>query len=612
MKNFRISSIIFVLNITLLAALFAVPTIAQDAQRDMTPREHIIHDLGLGGLPIVKPADLPVTSATKIIAKGGEADTDKPASASDYIKNLFKQDVPKIPDTKSLVTEKTVTKIASEPRLKILKTTIPKTTPKTTSPKIAPFYLSAKDYLNLRGGKANLQTILSYKVESGSVAGTNLSRNTAVPQNIKLLIGADFVAMEAAKKTTIYDFKLNRILVVKPEYGMDGKTTGRHLFENNSLYAKAYRDIAAVRGATKNGRLQKLDMGGGIFLDAYWVESAMSWAAGKLDAGLAVEKTGKSLKIERDGEVVFRAEFSDDAYLDNGSKNALLAFAHHKWPLHPLVLQALYAYDAPPVQFEMLSYGPTAPKGQKQVWILTERTDVEKGFPLPANAIGIAQIKQVSPLAFLIDEAVNNRALGGIQSVVDMTRDFTQKLNAEEYWQAWLIGQKYIAYSGGCKNPADMSICKKVTMIEENHKNTFPKRIQNYLTAVNSAGRPGLKAEAIKSITPYLGKKETPAFIVRTAAMARAQMKSAQAISAGFSDMNAETLLQTALAKDPYDPNTYVGLAQVLAAKGAFEQSWDLYDALRAGIPTADSIDLKINRLEKNLQKTAPGYFLGE
>ncbi|MCF6275835.1 MAG: hypothetical protein L3J05_08740, partial [Robiginitomaculum sp.] len=94
--------------------------------------------------------------------------------------------------------------------------------------------------------------------------------------------------------------------------------------------------------------------------------------------------------------------------------------------------------------------------------------------------------------------------------------------------------------------------------------------------------------------------------------MARAQMKSAQAVTAGFNDMNAEALLQTALDKDPYDPNTYLGLAQVLAAKGAVEQSWDLYDALRAGIPTADSIDLKINRLEKNLQKTAPGYFLGE
>ncbi|MCF6275740.1 MAG: hypothetical protein L3J05_08260, partial [Robiginitomaculum sp.] len=492
MKNIRILSIIPVVNIALFAILFTClffgTAIAQDAAQEYTPREKIVNDLGLSGVPLSVPEDLPVITATDMIAKSSEANTEKPETASEYIKNLFKPDAPTVPDVKSPDTDKNVEKRVMETKPKISKITLPKISdPRKPSPKIAPFYLSAKDYLNLRGGGNTLQTILKYEVESSSAAGIGFSQSTAAVQNIKLLIGGDFAAMEVDKITTIYDFKLNRILVVKPEYGMDGKTTGRHLFENNSLYAKAYRDIAAVRGATKNGRLQKLDMGGGISLDAFWVESAMSWAAGKSDAGLAVEKTGKSLKIERGGEVVFRAEFSDITYLDNGSKNALLAFAHHKWPLHPLVLQAFYAYDAPPVKFEMLSYGPTAPKGRKQIWTLTERTDVEKGFPLPANAIGIAQIKQVSPLAFLIDEAVNNRALGGIQSVADMTRDFTRKLNAEEYWQAWLVGQKYIAYSGGCKNPADMSICKKVTMIEENHKNTFPKRIQNYLTSVNFA-----------------------------------------------------------------------------------------------------------------------------
>ena len=126
---------------------------------------------------------------------------------------------------------------------------------------------------------------------------------------------------------------------------------------------------------------------------------------------------------------------------------------------------------------------------------------------------------------------------------------------------------------------------------------------------VNFATRPGLKAEAIKTAMPYLDKPETPAFIVRTAAMARAKMKPAQASTVGVTNINAETLLKTALAKDPYDPNTYVGLAQVLAAKGAFEQSWDIYDA-----PPGRNFDCRYGRFKnqpsgRKIEKIIPWIF---
>ena len=213
---------------------------------------------------------------------------------------------------------------------------------------------------------------------------------------------------------------------------------------------------------------------------------------------------------------------------------------------------------------------------------------------------------------FLINEAVYGRARGGVQPARDLEQAFFDELegkNARE--TAWTIGQQYLSYTGGCKKQAIPEICKALTEIEQNQEG-LSQEVQDYIAVVNFATRPGLKAEAIKTAMPYLDQTKTPAFIVRTAAMARAKMKPAQASTVGVTNINAETLLKTALAKDPYDPNTYVGLAQVLAAKGAFEQSWDIYDALRAGISTADTVDLKINRLEEKLRKLTPGYFLGE
>jgi len=478
--------------------------------------------------------------------------------------------------------------------------------PKKPALKIAPFYLSAQEYLDVRGDATGPQLIVQYEVVSGAASGEGLG----TVKDVELILGEKFAAMQVDKNLTIYDFKLNRILTIKPEYNMAGKTTKNLMFENTSLYAKAYRDIAAVRRATNNGRLKTLDMGQGTTLDAYWVESAMSWAVGDSDAKLAIEKSETSLEIKRDGARIFSAEFTHTAYESNDSKNSLFAFAHHEWPLHPAVLRALYAYNAPPKRFEMLSYGPTAPKGQKQVWTLVERIDTEAAFPLPPNAIGTAQAKNVSPLVFLINEAVQNKALGGVQSVQSLAQDFNAKMDMEAYWQAWIVGQKYVAYSGGCQNPDDPTICEALIGIEQTRKDDLPKRIQDYMTAISAVGGKGQKGAAVTLITPYLDKEETPAFVIRTAAMARAKMKSDTAKDTGVASINAENLLLSALAKDPYDPNTYVGLAQVLAAKGSFEQSWDVYDALRVGIPAAATLDLKINRLEQKLRKTAPGYFL--
>ena len=366
MKYIQLKPIFKSSGLTLLFALCCVST----AQGQQTPRQQILHDLGL---------------QSELTDKSVEIDI--PETTSQEIEPLFK------PVVQKPITKKSVTK---NPKIKKLKTL----RAKTTKANIAPFYLSAKDYLGLRGNELSLQSILYYEVQRS----TNSKSITGAVQNIKLILGADFVAIDVDTIRTIYDFKLNRILVIKPEYGLDGKTTGRQTFDNTSLYAKTYRNVMTVRRATNNGRLKKLpirSMGKGMTLDAFWIESAMSWAiipepvvpgavvsrtASVSDNKLNIENEDSKLSVEREGEIVFSAAFSDEKFITNNKlshKNSFLAFAHHKWPLHPSVLHALYAYDAPPNNFEMLSYGPTAPKGQKQVWTLVKRTDKDAKFPLP-------------------------------------------------------------------------------------------------------------------------------------------------------------------------------------------------------------------------------------
>ena len=199
--------------------------------------------------------------------------------------------------------------------------------------------------------------------------------NLTPQQDVKLILGADYAGIVLGEKTTIYDFKLNRILTLTPDYKQDGTKSGKMIFTNGSLFATAFRDMTNVRRATKNGSLRTLELGNGVELDAFWIESAMSWTARPPRENLQIDHKENHLSVERAGQKIFAASFTDDKYLapvSGGSlrgvgQNSFLVFAHHEWPLHPQILDALYSYDSPPENLEMVSYGPTAPKGQKQV-----------------------------------------------------------------------------------------------------------------------------------------------------------------------------------------------------------------------------------------------------
>ena len=490
---------------------------------------------------------------------------------------------------------------------------------------LAPFYLSTSDYLDLRNktnkNKTWPQTVLHYDVRNVPVSGINLTSKLDRVQKVTITLGEDFAAVTSDNKTKIYDFKFNRLLTVNPQINPDGTQSDTLIFDNISLYAKAYRNMHTIRQITRNGSLRTLPIGQtspeattgvnkGASLDAFWIESSMSWAASAPKTKLTFTAEPGYLAVKRKNELLFRAKFSEKNYISDAYRDTLLAFAHHEWPLHPQILQALYEFSAPPKQLEILMYSPNALKGQKQTWVLTKRQHSAAAFPLPENALGVLQRQDVAPLAYVINEAAHNRALGGIETLGVLKRRFNQQIEAGEIWQAWLTGQKYSTYSGKCGTGRGSTICQTISDIEAAHMPEQPEQIQDYFTALRATGRPGLKVETIQLLEPYLDKKDTPAFVIRTLAMARAKMKTKQANAAGVAEIDAQILLKTALAKDPYDPNTYVGLAQVLAARGAFEQSWDIYDALRT-LPTVQGVELKINRAELNLRKSTPGYFLG-
>ena len=168
---------------------------------------------------------------------------------------------------------------------------------------LAPFYLSAGEYLELRGSKAAPYAVYNYNIVTKALAEDAEEKT----RKVSLMLGTDYVALTSGSSKRIYDFKLNRLLTLTPEYGHDGKKTGAVLFDNVSLYARAYRNTAAVLQATSGGKNRSLTIAKGQTLDAFWVESAMSWAAQELESPLMVTSEEDTLEIRYDGAPDFHS-----------------------------------------------------------------------------------------------------------------------------------------------------------------------------------------------------------------------------------------------------------------------------------------------------------------
>lgn len=482
--------------------------------------------------------------------------------------------------------------------------------------KPVPFFVSATDYADLRGRKRQPQLTLVYEVTSKDMDGETVGD----PQQAMLKIGPDYVSVQRGSRQKIYDFKLNRFLEFNPAAIQSDTKSPPLLFDNISLYAKAYRNMKNVLGATNTGSTRQIQISDDQSIDAFWLESSMSWAAQALDNPVDFDSQGQTIIASYDGQSVFSAEFSDDNFEIPGLKNALFAYAHHDWPLHPSILLAIYEYDAPPLRMNIMSVGPRHPKGRAQEWVLQDRSFVEKAkFPLPQKSLSATEREPVSPLVFIINEAVNNRALGGMQTPEQIEGEFETAMKDGDNLTQWLAGEKYKAYSGKCTTKDESWICAAHADLTETHKfasineiDPKAKMLSDFISAVEMAKDKKSRGTALHTLQPYLDDPGTPALVLRTAAMARASMKKSDAGLLGLESVQADALLKQALAKDPYDPKIYVGLAQVYAANGAFEQSWDIYDALRAAIPTVSAVELKIDAVEGKLRINAAGYFLAE
>lgn len=478
---------------------------------------------------------------------------------------------------------------------------------------LAAFYLSAKQYRELRGGEKHQQLILDYEVATGALE----DGADALTENIRLRIGSDYASVTGPKSQKIYDFKLNRFIEIKAATTTESETGTALHFDNTSLYAKAYRNISTVRQATQNGQKRRIQTSKDQEIDSFWLESSMSWAAAKLATPVEIKSTESTMLAVWDGMSVVSVKFEGDPYKDLAYKNTLFAFAHHVWPIHPNILVKFYDYNSPPNALEMISYGPAQPKGQKQRWTLKNREIVNGVFPLPLEALSVVERRPVSPLVYVISEAVENRAMGGMASLATLKTTFLQAKADNDKLSQWLAGQRYNAYSDKCGNDGDDPVCDALAELTEASKfaaigaiDPKTKTLSDYVGATEMTKFKKSRGTALFTLQPYLDDADTPAFILRTAAMARASMKKSEVEKAGLGAIQADALLKQALAKDPYDPHTYVGLAQVYAANGAYEQSWDIYDVLRAAIPTAGAVPLRVDQAEVKLLTTGPGYFL--
>lgn len=578
------------------------------AQTIDTPRKKIIRDLQaemIAALEDVKVEDISVPIPQANISRAAKAALPKSIQKDGRVED-------KMPSLETVVKKL----VKREPALPILpRTQIKETVTPTLSLTSVPFFVTAEEYVTLRGGEKSGQLILEYDV-------TRYTQNNLLPrvEKVKLVLGVDYAAVSRGGVTKIYDFKLNRVLKITPQIGSDGAKTGKMIFANGSLYTRVFQNMKTVGKVTQNGTIRDISLGSTARLDAFWVESAMSWMAAQADTQLDISRQDTQLNITRKREIILAAKFADTAYETLKYRDSLLAFAHHEWPLHPHVLQALYPFTTPIKSLEFRTYGPRMPNGETQKWVLRKQTKNVAGFPLPFASLSVTELTSKPSLAGLIRNAAGSKPKSASREIES---EFYAQYDKGAYYNAWRLGQKYISHIGNshkgtCDEISDGQICGLLRDIEikiDSHiDGHVGKKFKAITDAQNMPSQSADRLAVLQAVLPYLDDADILASTLRMVAIARAKLNDKQARDIGFGAIRADELLVRALKKFPYDPQTYLALAQVYAANGAVEQSWDMYDALRAGEMLnrqgGHIKDLKINHIEAQIRRNASGYFL--
>ena len=460
-------------------------------------------------------------------------------------------------------------------------------------PKSFAFFTSAPDYLSQRGTTTGPRLTLRYDI-------TRKNAKTAVPGRtsiVDIIIGTDYASIsKSSEELVIYDFKEKRLLNVNK---------ASNSFTNTSLYAASYRAVDTVGRMTNGGQLRKLPLGDGLTLDAFYLESALGYAAGAPPIDLTVSQTDNKITADFEGEQVFSAALNGPKLEDYRQAYSFLSLLYHSEPVHPAILAELKDVRAAPNAMTFVSFGPKIPDGEIISWTLKSKMSETAEFPLPKGAASIVEGSSVSPLDFVMTEAVAGRALGGQVMPESALTVINQQISQGDPLSAWISAQSLKDMMGGCEQLA--GFCRAISKAQS-QKEAHPE-LSSLIDALDQADRKSTRLEGLKALSPLISAPDAPSLVLRRAGLALAKTTKAQRAAAGLEAFDPEDLLSQAIARNPYDLLAYKGLAQLEAARGDFIQSWNINDTLRAFPNASDTLRGPIDKAEAQLTAVAPGFF---
>ena len=467
---------------------------------------------------------------------------------------------------------------------------------KTQRAYIAPFYFTAQDYLIHRGADIGPQMQLNY-----SVNGQDSSKT------VEIVLGSDYAMTtqnsDGATEKKIYDFGYNRLLT----FTQNGDQT--HMI-NTSLYAVIHRNVRTIRKMTEDGKKDTVQASN-TAMDAFWMESALSFSMNERLDAISTEEAGARSVIQFKDETALDLTFSDVAYPSPELSEVFQAYAHHSLPLHPSVLRQFYAAPSPPKVMDILVKGPNFPQGQRQIWTLESAKATQGAFPINLGAISVIEGDAIDPVAFVISQAAQGKARSGKASPGAIAEALTAAEKDGDWLGAWLVAQRYLAQIGPCDKPVHDSykyVCIQLDKIKA--RDDLSPELKTLIKAFDDAQTKTMRVAAVKALAPYADDKDAPAIIIKTLGLTRAKIRTATARAASIDAIDGQSLITQALARDPYDPESYLGLAQIYAAKGKYEAAWDMYDAMRASLSRQSNQRYLIDSVEDKLRSGAPGYFI--
>ena len=460
-------------------------------------------------------------------------------------------------------------------------------------PKSFGFFTTASDYLSQRGQNPQPRLTLRYDISRKNAKTAAMGPSSIVD----IIIGTDYAAIsKSPEELVIYDFKEKRLLNVNKF---------SNSFTNASLYAAAYRAADTVGKMTNGGKLRQLPLGEGVTLDAFYLESALGFADGPPLTALSVSQADDKITADFEGERVFSATLNGPKLEDYRQAYSFIGLLYHSEPVHPAILAELKDVRTAPNAMTFHSFGPTIPDGEIISWTLKSKMSETATFPLPSNAASVVEQKTVSPLAFVMSEAVSGRALGGRVEPSAALSVINQQMTQGSALSAWVSAQSLKDMLGGCEQLT--GLCKAISEAERGKAEN--EELSNLIEALSKIENRALRAEGLSALKTMVSAPDAPSLVLRRAGLALSKMTPAERQTAGLTELDPAELLSQAIARNPYDGLAYQGLARLKAARGDFIQSWDINDAMRALLDANPDLGAPIIRAEAQLEARVPGFF---